>query len=256
MPSLPSPQPLPQAVQALDPGAMSDPPASDFESGALARAVLDMFAAALCVVKSDRSIQAVNRAAREMFARHAGLEACGGRLCCTDPRAMRRLEQALHRVCDQHAAQDAFLVGTRVDTRLQVRVSRLPDRDARPGAGSGLAVVAAAALRDGYRDEAVTGVLFDLTLAERRLLGALAAGGSLSEHAQADNVAISTVRSHLRSIFRKTGASSQAQLVAIGRVLPTTVPVRNPPPGGPPGIALVGARTRRRPEDARRQPPA
>lgn len=57
--------------------------------------------------------------------------------------------------------------------------------------------------------------LFDLTPAEVKLAAALASGMSLEEAAARTGVQLTTARSHLGRIFRKTGTSRQGQLVAL-----------------------------------------
>lgn len=57
--------------------------------------------------------------------------------------------------------------------------------------------------------------LYGLTPAETRIARALAQGKSLRQTSEDFGVAISTVRSQLKSIFSKTGASRQSELVKI-----------------------------------------
>ncbi len=58
---------------------------------------------------------------------------------------------------------------------------------------------------------------FKLTPAEARIAVFLVEGGSVAEYAAQSRVAQATVRSHLKSIFRKTGAVRQADLSALLR---------------------------------------
>jgi DNA-binding CsgD family transcriptional regulator len=57
--------------------------------------------------------------------------------------------------------------------------------------------------------------LFDLTLAEVKLATALAKGLSLKMAANEAGLQLSTVRTYLNRIFRKTGTNQQSQLVAL-----------------------------------------
>lgn len=59
--------------------------------------------------------------------------------------------------------------------------------------------------------------LLGLSKAEARLASGLAAGLSLQEAAGSQRISLSTARSHLKSIFRKTGLGRQSQLVALLR---------------------------------------
>jgi DNA-binding CsgD family transcriptional regulator len=61
------------------------------------------------------------------------------------------------------------------------------------------------------------GQLFELTPAEMRLLQHLAEGASLNETASVLKLSSSTVRTQLKSIFRKTGQRSQGRLLALAQ---------------------------------------
>ena len=57
--------------------------------------------------------------------------------------------------------------------------------------------------------------LFNLTPAEGRLAAGIATGQDLDAYAQKARVGKSTVRSHLKSIFHKTGTRRQQELVRL-----------------------------------------
>jgi DNA-binding CsgD family transcriptional regulator len=56
---------------------------------------------------------------------------------------------------------------------------------------------------------------FDLTTAQARLALYLAEGGTISEYAETMGVKTSTVRTHLKSIFAKTGVKRQTELAIL-----------------------------------------
>jgi DNA-binding CsgD family transcriptional regulator len=56
---------------------------------------------------------------------------------------------------------------------------------------------------------------FDLTSAQARLALFLAEGGTIGEYAQVMGVKTSTVRTHLKSIFVKTGVKRQTELAIL-----------------------------------------
>jgi len=56
---------------------------------------------------------------------------------------------------------------------------------------------------------------FDLTLTQARLALYLAEGGTIAEYAEAMGVKTSTVRTHLKSVFAKTGVKRQAELAIL-----------------------------------------
>lgn len=59
--------------------------------------------------------------------------------------------------------------------------------------------------------------LFGLTRSEAKFASAIASGLSLLEAATSYGVTLATARSHLKSIFRKTGLSRQSQLASLLR---------------------------------------
>jgi DNA-binding CsgD family transcriptional regulator/GAF domain-containing protein len=75
--------------------------------------------------------------------------------------------------------------------------------------------------------------LFDLTPAEARLAGQLAAGMSLAAAAERAGIGFGTARNYLQRIFRKTGTHQQGQLVALLKTVhPFPAGTRNPTAAG------------------------
>lgn len=89
-----------------------------------------------------------------------------------------------------------------------------------------LLIAAALGVAEGVPDTTLLHGLFDLAPAEARLAAALAAGQSLKQAAAGAEIMVSTARSYLEAIFRKTGTSQQSQLVAL---LKSTGPLGRPP---------------------------
>ena len=83
----------------------------------------------------------------------------------------------------------------------------------RGGKGAALALFVSDPGQDAAPDPEAIRDLFQLTRMEAMLAAALAGGGSLVEAADRLGIAHNTARSHLRSIFAKTGARRQSQLV-------------------------------------------
>jgi DNA-binding CsgD family transcriptional regulator len=69
--------------------------------------------------------------------------------------------------------------------------------------------------RDARSVAARLATRFRLTGSESALANAIIAGKRLSDHAKERGLSINTVRFHLRSIFSKTGVTSQSELVAL-----------------------------------------
>ncbi|WP_442756617.1 helix-turn-helix transcriptional regulator [Methylocystis sp. JAN1] len=82
--------------------------------------------------------------------------------------------------------------------------------------GGGLGVLAVTPLtRPAAPDAALVQSLFDLTPTEARVAGSLAEGLTLDQIAERHNVTMSTIRSQVKSVFAKTGANRQSQIVAL-----------------------------------------
>jgi DNA-binding CsgD family transcriptional regulator len=64
-------------------------------------------------------------------------------------------------------------------------------------------------------DVALLRALFDLSPAEARLTAALASGRKLAHSAAGCSIRLSTARSYLEAIFRKTGVHKRSELVAL-----------------------------------------
>ena len=62
-------------------------------------------------------------------------------------------------------------------------------------------------------DPGVLRQIYQFTVAEARVAQALVTRGGIARVAAATNVAESTIRSHLKSMFAKTGATSQGDLI-------------------------------------------
>lgn len=162
----------------------------------------DLFAPFVPSLVQDRRERAVIADARvdALFERALTRMSVGGDAPAAQslPVAARhdRAPMVLHLVPIRLSAQDIFSAGATMLILTEVRASAGPD----------------AALIQG---------LFDLTPAEARVAQAIASGHSLAEIAKNHGVATETVRTQLKSIFAKTGASRQVDLVRLlaGRAL-------------------------------------
>jgi DNA-binding CsgD family transcriptional regulator len=83
--------------------------------------------------------------------------------------------------------------------------------------GASLALFISVPGEDTQLDPAAIRDLFQLTRMEATLAASLASGRSLVDAADLLGIAHNTARAHLRSIFAKTGARRQSQLVHLLR---------------------------------------
>lgn len=161
-----------------------------------------------------------NRLAESMLRDGGPIGMAGGTLKIKSVPADKELKKAI-----QLAARDETLMGkTGTAIRLTdpeappifARVLPMAGSDLRtrmqPGAAAAIFIeappgnyVCVDAIADG----------FALTGAEKRLLASLLSGRTLLESADDLGIAITTARTHLGSIFRKTGVSRQAELIQL-----------------------------------------
>lgn len=184
------------------------------------RSALDLLNLAAVFVESDGRIVFANRAARALLLQSRGLRNRGGRLRAVTPRGAQILDRELRAILSAapHRQRDR---GTLI---------RLPGDRGNPTvvsihtsqAGSALAgdenlailFINDLAVESGI-DERMLTALYDLTLAEAKLLHALLQGQRLSEYAARAGITLNTAKGYVKQLFGKTGAQRQADLVRI-----------------------------------------
>jgi DNA-binding CsgD family transcriptional regulator len=164
--------------------------------GTLERA-LDMLDYALLIVDERGRLEYRNRAAAALLRSVASP-------------LRRELRRAVSLVC----------VSGRVRALFAPEVSPIPLRIvlvpiALADGARGAAIWMADARLRALPDEPTLRILFGLSHAEARLALGLLAGSTARECARSAGVGIATVRSQLHSMFAKTGARRQAELVAL-----------------------------------------
>jgi DNA-binding CsgD family transcriptional regulator/PAS domain-containing protein len=208
-------------------------------------AVLDALRTPVLVVDARRTIRHANRAAQALLDAGTTLRASpspwGPVLTATAPRAAAALADAIARTLpglgDARAAQRGIAVPLPVGAEGHAAyVLPLRGRGLAGADGDTVAVFVAAPRAVVPGDiGALATALFGLTTAEARVLVAIAAGRTPTEAAADAGVAPSTVRTHLRHLFDKTGTRRQADLVRLAAAL--TPPVDD--------VALPAAPTER-----------
>lgn len=189
-------------------------------------AAADLAPFGILTLTADLTVISANRAARRLEA--SGLiDLSSGRLEFRDVEAQRRLI-ALAKSAQASSAtfmvKDEVLKGEIADDDLAVLAARLPQREHAVlggwAQGAGLIVTVGARPRAPALEIDRLAAWFGLTPGEGRLAAALAADTSLQDYARARNVSVNAARFLLKGVYRKTGATSQAQLVSILRRLP------------------------------------
>ena len=140
-----------------------------------------------------------------------------GRLAALDRAADRLLQAALSdRTSEASEIRSIPIRFPQADRAIVVHVVPL-HRSASDIFDNGTAMVAVTgfSLHGNVPTDALLRGLFDLSVAEARIAAGLAAGRTLIEVARERGIGITTARTHLAQIFRKTGTRQQGQLVAL-----------------------------------------
>jgi DNA-binding CsgD family transcriptional regulator len=140
------------------------------------------------------------------------------RVQLVDARADALLATALERVLAEGKIADIFSIPvTGTEERAAFVLHVVPVRRAANDIffdASCLLVATPVARKEAPQVSLLQG-LFDLSAAEAKLARGLAAGGSISELALQSGLSTETLRSHLKSVFAKTGINRQSDLVAL-----------------------------------------
>lgn len=215
---------LPQLSSRLRPATRSPSqlqPAFRAESPIAAlQAILDVIGPPLLLVDDTARPLFVNRRAAQILARRDGLALGASGLTTHSRKATRALRAAIAGAVANARSSNAAQPFTR-----HVTVARLLPRPpwllsilpiAGDGVGAGTAGYAAISITESdvhtQIDAASTADYFLLTPRETDVAALLAAGRNSREAARALRIGIGTVRTHLKSLFEKTGARSQTAL--------------------------------------------
>ena len=189
------------------------------------RDVLDSFRLPLILLDRKRKVLHANPPAVRLMAERDPLEAPDGRLRCPRPEDHTDLCLALERlfseaeevpVAERPRARVVMPL-TRADGERVPVVVLLVRRSSRePGEGRHRALLSVLhAVEEPMHDVTLIEETFGLTQAEARLAAKIALGATPADCARELDVKISTVRSQLNAVYRKTGASGQTHLVRL-----------------------------------------
>ena len=205
------------------------PPAHALSSDVLLQ-VIDFIELAIILTDPLGQIVYANKGGQRLLNTSTAIQQCRGRLTASSRKSAGDLQSALAVAGGQVAQvpKHGLVVPLYdLDGVVQAVSWVLPLRMQRPGALT-------AACRGRYvmvvtrqlSDESAISIEFftrcyGLTKAERRLLEMLASGMTILEAGEALDVSANTARTHLRSLFAKTGTHRQAELI---RLATTTLP--------------------------------
>jgi DNA-binding CsgD family transcriptional regulator/PAS domain-containing protein len=182
---------------------------------------LDLYARGVILIDAESRILFMNKSANGLLARREGLVATGQGLSAEDPRE----SSVLHGLIRAAIATSAGVGVEKSGTMLISRKGKLPLR-VLVSAASGLARAmqarrawAVVFVSDPAKDSRPQATLltekFGLTPAECRIGLLIADGFSLREISDNLRISRNTIKTHLSSVYSKTGTKRQSQLVRV-----------------------------------------
>lgn len=191
-------------------------------TGQLFAAAIDRLLFGSIILDQHGTILHTNRVADEVLARRDGLSISGGRLRAQlehENRALQALiseSLAVRSLSNPSVLQALSISRTRADCPLGVVVKNLTSGTWAEGdRRASVAIFLRDPLRVAETSEAAIRRLFAFTGAEGSLAMLLAEGLTLDQAAERLHISRNTVRTHLRSLFAKTGTARQTDLVRV-----------------------------------------
>ena len=181
--------------------------------------LMDEFAHGVLVVNTEGLVLHANQAARHELARRHSLAIHNHQLQAADAESGKLLLDAMQKAVEGKRSLISLAAG---GARLSVAVLPL-----QPEGASGTPKIALVLARPTVCESLMLCFFarnHGLTGAEEQVLGFLCQGYSAPETALQLKVAVSTVRSHVRSLCAKTGCNGMRELVSRVAVLPPVAP--------------------------------
>lgn len=187
----------------------------------LPRRILDSMSVGAVIADQGGQVQFANAAAEEILGENDGLTRRDGRIQAARSFETNNLLAALR---DSHATAHGALLIARPSGKRPYAIVVTP----LAGSGESKASRALVFVSDlAHRNNELAprlSQLFGLSKAEARVAAGIAEGRRLTEIAQEFDVRMPTVRTQLRAVLKKVGASRQADLVRIVLALPPMLP--------------------------------
>lgn len=196
-----------------------------FLPGEAALAAVDRLDFGVFLVDASGQVVSCNRSGRVLLDLEDGLRLRQHRLQVDDPATQQTLERVLAGQAGETGG--AVAIPRKVPRRpLSMLVSPLGLVGGAPAGASLLFVTDPD--RRGEVPEKVLAALYGLTGAEVRVAHLLTRGLSPAEVASEEGISVSTVRSHLKRVFEKTGTHRQGELIQL--LLGGLAPFQSGPP--------------------------
>ena len=178
---------------------------------------LDLLRLSVILTEGDAQLIYANLAAQRLLRARQSLFVSMGKLRATDSKSARQLKKAIQD-CAHGNFDDASSHGVAVSlVRLNERSITawvLPGRLAANGSDVGAVAIFIRNVDEALSEEMFAST-FGATAAELRVLKFLFNGMNVEEVSATLNLSLNTVRTHVRALFAKTGATRQSELLRI-----------------------------------------
>lgn len=180
-----------------------------------AQGVVDMFPMAVIIADAQGAVRLSNARGRALLAdRQALFVDPLGRVRLIDRAQDARLYQTI-RAVQEGSDVDCALAAPRREDGVQLSILVVPVGRGTGGASRGVTLfVSDPDTPPAIHPETLEG-LYGLTVAEARLVIGLVSGQTLDGVAETTGTSPNTLKNHLKSVFRKTGATRQAELMKL-----------------------------------------
>jgi DNA-binding CsgD family transcriptional regulator/PAS domain-containing protein len=187
-----------------------------FDARSHALELLDELPQACVLVNREGRPVYVNRAAHRTLAENAALRLGAAGLIAVRHQDTAAIHQLISRAASPHPCGGEMAIYRERGQPIVILVSPIRSRYRLPAPAQAAAAVWISNPDDRFVSRSARiRALFGLTSAEASLASEIAGGMSLAEIADARNISRHTVRNQLKSIFAKTGARAQADLVRL-----------------------------------------
>jgi DNA-binding CsgD family transcriptional regulator len=190
---------------------------SDIAAPLLPAAAFDLLRMSVMLTDGEARLLYANRQARHLLAEQRGLRLSMGKLSAANPKCAAELRGVI-RFCAQTRCCQELPLGIAVPIHLNnahsIAAWVYPAAQSPTEEGDSRAVIFIRSAADLFSGE-VFASIFGATLAEIRVLKLLFIGLSIEDVCAKLGLSRNTVRTHLKSLFAKTGTRRQVELIGL-----------------------------------------
>ena len=181
------------------------------------RGALEALRFGILIVDGGAKVLMANRAAELILRTGDGLQCHNGRLACARPQETSAVHHAIRALMQAGTAADLPVSRNHGRRPLMLHVLPIPSPSAWNGfvPGSGTAAIFVVDPMSSASNIEAFAAAYGLTRSETRVLREIVTHGGLVQSAQKLNIAVTTARTHLQSVFGKTGTRTQTELVQL-----------------------------------------